>query len=554
MHKGAAPISTARGRAEPFASLLARGRRALGVALAQLVLRPDLRLMVAALGAGAAMVLPVAAALLVHGLDVRVEDEGWVAYDRTGSLDLAGAPRAPDAALARTVEDGRPLAAYVVGDTRVTPTQTWAMGTPPSDYAGRPAPSRPLLLLGADDLLVHPDRIPGAPVVAAYFAQPVTWPGVVVLPARGSDAFESAGASDVRGTLGWLLAVAVPAAALVAVLFCDQEAREGSRNAAILAALGRPRLGRRIVMLRGLLVVVLATLVSAAVGAGLYAQGGKSFHPEPFPVVAVALALGLPAVVAAVSGAIWATRRLADPTRLLRAPPDTQDPPGPRLGFLPLMARPLALGLRALPVALVAAALFVVNVGLPLAASGVPASLAGEADEWVLGSAGFGGGRTALAPAQALQYHDDMGIILGEVVLPTTLDGHATVLRGGDWAPLAAYHGLRLVSGDAGGLVLGEALAGRLGLRVGDEVAVQATDRAHVAWLSITGIAAAPGLLADEGFVSLATGQELAGMKPTEVSVVRARPPLARSACGPARGRPPHRSAVRGDSAAAPRR
>jgi len=504
-----------------------------GVVLGRLVLRPDVGLVVAVLGTAAAILLPAAGTLVLHGLDVRVDDPLRLVY-ASGGGPVRWPVEGPQPDLAVTVaeRDGLVLAAYTVGPPGVEPGQARPM--PRAPEAGPPVLHLEILprattvadLVPADAFLVHASELPERPSTAALFGGAVEAPAWVV-PARGADAFEAGGAEDLRGSTVVLVTLSLPAVALVAGVFADHEARARRRTAATLAALGRPSLGRDLLVGRVLLMSLLALAVAAAMVLALSTLGGAAFRPPTTPWGALGLALGVPTVVAAASGAVRAAR--TDGLRLLRAPPDEQDPPGPRLAWLPTPARPLVLGVRLLPVLLVAAALFVADVGVPIGAASVPVALAGGDDEWIVG-AGEGlvaGGRTATAPAESLRYHPDIGAIVAEVLLPTTLEGRTVVLRGGAWADLATYHGLHLVEGappGPRGIVLGAGLADRIGARVGDAVAVQAVDRPLVETLRVDGLYDGPPILRQEGLVGLERGQALAGLAPDQATLLRVTP------------------------------
>ncbi|MGB0652315.1 MAG: hypothetical protein ACPGQL_03860 [Thermoplasmatota archaeon] len=512
--------------------------------LERLVLRVDRRLLVASAGVAAALLLPLAALLVLGGLEGASDPAVMVERRDGGPLDLDGLPRVQLAAAQTTLPepDGRLLVAYTVDRLQVIetpPDRVWAMpqaDRTPVQLDGesiRPRATAARDLVPTDALLVHRDHVEG-PVTRALLAQPppadvVQRQDLVVTP-RGVEGFASASIDGLQEN-GLLLALgSLPAVTLIAVAFADLEARQQARTVATLAALGKPRLGRRLVVLRAWLMLGLGAGLAAGAAAGLYFLGDDAFRPSPVPVLELLAAGALPSI-AGVAVATWRVRRsVGDPHALLRAPPQDQEPPSWRFG--PAWLQPIAMGTRAWPLILVAAMLFVVNVGFPLSAALVPAAVAGEDGEVVVGAdAGLVlGGRASAALPEIMQHDPAVEEIVGEVVVATVITGEAVILRGGDWDALADYHDLELRSGEIPGegeILLGQRLSDRLGVHAGDRLDVPAAHHAHVLSLRVVGTYDATGLLADEAIVDLATGQHLAGLTLEQVTVVRARPDSA---------------------------
>ncbi len=483
----------------------------------RLWLRPDRRFLVAALGIAAAILVPVAGTLVIQGLDVQIANDDWIAY-RVDGQEL---PAGLDAELAVRFEseNGVPVAAYVIGPPRVDIDES-ANGA-----SGLRASNRALAtpLVPAGTALVHPDTLSGdRPHVALFDGRP-SIPGAIVAPARGPDAFEAAGVASLQAQTLVLVLASVPAVALVAMAFGDHEARQRARSAATLAALGRPSLGRRILMLRVLWLMAWAVAFATVVGFLLWRFGGPAFHPEDTRPLGLAAAIAVPAALGGGIGMLWAARRLGSGEERLRVPPADNDLPGRRLGWLPVLLRPVTLGTRILPLLLVAGLLFGVNLGFPIAAASVPAAIAGGSNEWVIGSDGgiaFGGSADA-RPAAVMALDPAIDAIVAERLLPTLLNGEPVLVRGGDLASLAAYHGVRGIDGP--GLWLGQALAARLDLAPGDTVTIQGADPV-VARLSVQGIYAGGGVLTDEALLDNTAAGALTGHAPGEATVLRMRP------------------------------
>ena len=484
-------------------------------------LQLDRRFLVAALGAAAAILLPVAATLVLSGIAPQVDPStGWLLMAEEGeSLALPDEVRR---AVWYHEIDGTPIAVIVRGDPIVAPGQAGTLVGANVTLAGTTYEGvvrERLALIPDGAVLLHPSDEAGL-AQAAWLDGPV--PGAVL--ARGGDAFEQLGVEDLRNSF-WLLVIAsLPATVLVASAFAGQEVRERLRSAATLTALGAPELARRILIFRVLLVAGLGGFLAAAMGGGLWAFGGSTFRPADTPVLAVFLAVALPTLAAAVAGSAVVLWRLRDPAGLLQGA-GQGDATEPRIP-LPLQARPLTLGVRIVPVILLAAMLFVVDLGFPLAAAQIPAAIAGQGDEWVEGAESdiSIGGAVLAGPGEVLRFHPDVEDAIAEIVLPTTLDGRPVLVRGGSFDDLARYHGLTLTQGDASGWVLGHKTADRLGLEVGDVVRTQSAVRPLPAWVPITGIYQASGLLADEAVAPADDARQLADLSEGQASVVRVRP------------------------------
>jgi hypothetical protein len=490
--------------------------------LLRLALRPDRALLVAALGTAAAILLPVASTLVLAGVTAH-RSEGWIAYpsDPDGSLRLDGGP-SPTLVLAVSLANAS-RAAYVVGDPIVAPGAR--LGMPFS--AVKPRSDHLLPLVGDDLVLVHPDDLGPSRVTAALFDHQPVVAGATVAPARGADAFEQATTDALRSQGLALIALSVPAVCLVAYAFARQEVRSQARRAATLSALGGHRLALAILSGRMLLMAAVAGAVAAAVGAGLYYAGPSLFHPADAPKLRLAAALLVPTVAAAAGGMVAVWRGAADPNAALRGPGrDVEDDVSVRL---PLAVRPLLVGLRLLPVLLLASALFVVDVGFPAAAARTPASLAGGPGEWVVGVENglvIGAGTNA-SVADVAGLDPRVEAIVAESIIPTLLGSHPVVLRGGNWTALADYHALGLGEGRApraDEVVLGSRAAARYGWHIGDRLVVQGSARPEARVIRVSGVAQAAGPESDEGFVSQETGRELASLLPGQANVIRFRP------------------------------
>ncbi len=511
--------------------------------VARLALQPDQRLIVATLGVAAALTLPLAGVLVLTGLDVAPTGEGYlVVAEDLGGFDATILGVGVEKAVAAVTVDGRTLAAYVAGPTVLDPGRAQAMplaSLEPLSHRGTnftlgaPRTSH-LDLVPGDAILLHPDDLGPASTVAAHtLRQPaaaqLAAQGLVAMPSRGSDAYAVNSVRGLGDSAFILIAASLPAVALTAAAFADLEARGRARLAATMAALGSARAGRAVVLVRVAWMLSLGAGAAAATALGLYLFAGDAFHPKPLPLWTLLAAGALPTGLGLVVGLWRAHRSLGAGAALLRSPPSEREPPSRRVPILPPQAQPLLLGTRLLPLMFLAAALLVVDLGFPLAAAGVPAAVAGGEDEVVIGArpGAVLGGEAGLRRATALAHDPDVTRLAAEVLIPTAVGSNPVLLRGGDWEQLAAYHDVRLKTGDAPGpdeVALGDRLAKRLGVGVGDELLIPAAFRPHARLVEVSGIYTAPGLLPDEGLLPLATAQDLANLEADRVSVIRAGP------------------------------
>ncbi len=494
--------------------------------------RPDRRFLVAALGIAAAILLPVAGTLVIQGLDIQVDEDAWIMYRADGGPLPRDIPA--HTALRFETENGAPVAAYVIGEPLVGLDES---ANDPSGTLRAATRTIDAPLLPPGTALVHPGTLIGTEPHVALLDKPVELTGIIVAPARGPDAFETAGLESLQSQTIILVLASVPAVALVAVAFGDHEARQRARSAATLAALGRPQLGRAILALRFLWLMTWAVAMATVLGFLLWRFGGPAFRPEDTQPLGLALAIAVPATLGGIVGLWWAMARIGNGEERLRTPPAENDAPGARIGWLPVLARPIALGTRLLPLLLVAGILFGINLGFPLAAASVPAAIAGGSGEWVIGSDGgisFGGTADA-RPADVMALDPDIDAIVAERLLPTLVNGQPTIIRGGDLAALAAYHGANGVG--ESGLWLGERLAERLGVGPGDAVRVQAT-QPYVATIVVAGIFTGGGVLADEALLDNEAAGELTGHAPGRATVLRMRPDTDEARSALSRGRP----------------
>jgi cell division protein FtsX len=501
------------------------------VALPRLVLRPDARLAAGALGVAAAIALPLVATLVLSGLQpVEGEGGGAVAYAPDGGILRLPDGLEPRLAVAQAEREGRTWVAYVTGPPVVQPGHARA----PPGHSGPlrlgqanltiDAGTTELPLVPPGAVLVHPSQLAGAPMVAALLDRPASVPGATVVPARGAQAFEEQTTAGIRTAGLAAVAGSVPVAALVVATFARLEMRERRHQAAVLAALGGARQARWVLWGRIALVVALGAATAAVLAALAWRLGGPSFRPDPLPIARLAVAAAVPSLGGLLAGlaATWGFQRELHAT-LRRGPRE----PAPAQVRWPLSLRPLVTGFGLVPALLLSATLFVVDVGFPLAASGVPAQVAGGPGEWVSGSA-FGirpGVGVPEAPAVAARLDPRVERVLAETVAPTLLGGVPVVVRGGSWGELAGYHGLELIGAEPGpGIVLGERLARRQGWEAGDRLVLQGAHRPFVHLVQVRGIASAEGLPADEAFVGPELGRSLAGLPEGQVSFVRVRP------------------------------
>lgn len=476
--------------------------------LVKLAVRPDRGVILAACGLAAGILLPLVGTLILAGLAPTVPGP-WIAYAPPGTpLHLSEAP-VPDWVLAASADGTR--FAYRVGDPGVLPGQQRVVTLP-----GLPPQAT----------LVHPDDLGPAADVMAGFSGPVRVPYAIVAPARGADAFEVLTTQNLQAQSFALIVLSVPAVALVAATFANHEVRARRQQSAILASLGGARQAYAILVTRVALAVAGGAGLATLIGFSLYSWGPTILHPDDAPRLGLALAIVLPIGISGLTGATvaWVTHRRMD---ILRSGGPQGE--GDVSVHAPLPLRPLLLGYRPLLVLMVAGLLFAANVGFPLAAAKIPASLAGGNNEWILGANdGLAVGQSVDGRVAAvLRFDSNVKAALAETVSPTLINGVPAIVRGGAWTQLQPYHGLRLESGsspDDGTIVLGERLAGRLQATVGDQVVIQGADRADVVLLRVSGLVTGSGLLLDEAFSSAGTGERLANLAAGQATLVRVRP------------------------------
>ncbi|MHB8633344.1 MAG: hypothetical protein ACYDBQ_05160 [Thermoplasmatota archaeon] len=511
------------------------------MAVARLALHPDARLAVAGAGVAAAILLPLMTLFAIEGLAARASPpDAWIVEGANGQpFDAHAFATPPQQAVSRLVLD-RPIVAYVVGAPGVASGHAVPMPAAPTtrlivngstltlDPQGAPGD-----LVSFGDTLVSPSLVPATATEALFLSSPspadLARQNLVSVGIPGAQAYRTAGVAELRATTLVLVGASLPIVALVALGFGDLEAKSLSRTVATLSALGRPDLGSWIVAVRSLIVAAIGMGLATLVALAIYAVGPSAFHPHPFPRWQAVLAVALPGAVAW-TVAFFRSRLQLPPVRLLRSPPGESEPPSRRVPKLRGDWQPILMGTRALPVMVLAALLFAVDLGFPLSAASVPGAVAGANGEIVSGNfdrvSDLLEGSTPQAPADALRFDPTLSGVLGEVLVPTTLAGHPVIVRGAPWDRAVTYYGLHLVEGGAPttGIVLGTAVAGRLGLRVGHVVVVPATSRSYARALTVQGIFHGPSLLEDEGYTSLSTAQDLAGLPPGQVTLIRARP------------------------------
>ncbi|MHB1261324.1 MAG: hypothetical protein ACYC2H_06375 [Thermoplasmatota archaeon] len=491
--------------------------------LARLVVRPDRAMAIAALGMAAGILLPVLGSLALANLAVPPSGP-WVAYAPAGGqLDVSKASQAPSWVIAQSQADPN-LVAYRVGDPIVEPGDRLAMpeATVPSTHLA----STLLPGLRPDQVLIHPSDLGRSRDVVAGFTGAASLPGAITAQQRGADAFEVATTGALRTQAGFLIALSVPAVALVASAFARQEVRARERQSATLSALGGTRMATLLLLWRTGLTACLGGGIALVAGYAIYRFGGSLFHPADAPRHTIELAIALPTLAGIAVGAFWSWRDRASMESLRSAGPAGENDVG--MG-VPAQARPLLLGLRPLAILLLAATLFVADVGFPLAAAKVPAALSGGLDEWIFGAdEGLQVGRgIGVGSAEILHLDERVEAALAETVAPTLLDGSPVVVRGGTWARLATFYGLHLVAGEAPGLygiAIGDRLAERQGLDVGDTVVLQGGNGPTAFTLTVSGIARGPTLLRDEAFLAEPTGRWVAGVGAGQASLVHVRP------------------------------
>lgn len=514
------------------------------MSLSRLAVRVDGRLLVAALGLAAAFLVPLAGVLASKGLAATVGVEAGGLHvaqpgEGLGGVDLVDLGQATWVLAGRDV-GGRHLVAFVQGPTVVAAGQA---------YDGGP-PGRVLRILdqnlttiqpnaapvGPGLTLVHPSVLGSATPEAAFFRSN---PGNL-LPARGPDAFEVAGIADLQDQTWALVFISLPVVILVAAAFARLEAKALSDVVALVAALGKPERAGQLLVVRVLLLVGLGAVACLA---ALYALTLLRLLPVQWDAVLsrpVLLALLVLAGSAALAGATVGWRITLRPRSALRAKPALGDEP--RLGFLPLPLRPWIAGWRLLGVFVLVGAVVALDVGLPLAASGIPASLAGEDGEWVLGgtTTSITSGRALEAAANVMALDPEVDAIVAETFVPTTLQGKPFLLRGGQWASMSTYHGVGLTEGRApltGEVALGVRAAQAFGLGLGDSLMV-AGETGLLGRFQVVGLVDGSGLIPDEGVLEPGDARRMANLPAGTVHALRLRPETPEAVAAVQRGTP----------------
>ncbi len=499
--------------------------------LARLAFRVDRRLVLACLGLAAAILVPVAGVLATATLEPTLDPkQGSVAIsDSPKGLDLDRLPRTAWA-LAGRDSDGRHVVAFVEGPTLVGPLQAYDGGSPGRHIRvlgeNLTTVSLGRTVVGPGMTLVHPSVLGVAPVEAASFPGRAPEAGTPFFPARGADGFELVGIADLRDGTAALAAVSLPLVLLVASAFARLEARSLAGVVALVSALGKPERAGQVLIARVLLVTAIGAALTVA---GLAAAIQVHFLPVGWDVLAsrsLAIAVALPTGAAALAGSAVAWAATVRTRATLRSKPSLGDEG--RLGFLPVRGRPLLTGWRLLGVFCLVGLVVALDVGLPIAASSVPAALAGEDDEWVVGAAAASltSGRANEAPAAVMAQDPAVDAIVAEVFVPTVLRGHPVIARGADWDSLSQYHGLELAEGDAprgGEIALGSRAAAALEAEVGDALVLPGVN-GILARLEVSGIYRSAGLLGDEAVLSMGDARALAELPGGTVHVLRMKP------------------------------
>lgn len=502
----------------PNASRAVRNER---FVLLRLVLRPDQASLAATAGLAAAILLPVVATLVVAGLHP-VIDGDWMAYPPEGESLQWNTSKIPPTLVVKVADNGL-HAAYIVGNPVVNPGAQLAM--PEANSPDTPRASLTLDGLRPDQVLVHPQDLGAGRVVLATFPERTTVVGATVSPSRGSDAFEDATTSALRGQSMLLIGASVPAVAILASAFARQEIRARIRMTATLAVFGGARRAFLVIAARTGLVVTAAFLLATMIAYGLHLRGGI-FDPPDDPEGLIAAALIVPTAAAWLTCLVWAGLATRAVKQLKMGGPSGEDDVAVRW---PAALRPVLLGLRPLLFFFLAAVLFMVDVGFPLAAAEIPASLAGGSNEWVFGADdGLHVGRgVPVGVARVAALDSRVDAVVGETVTPTLANGIPLVIRGGEWSSLATYHGLKVNQGQApqeSQIALADRAARRLQVEIGDHIQVQGGNRPDIIRLQVSAILDAPGPLRDEAFVSEPLGRRLADLPPGQANLLRMRP------------------------------
>lgn len=507
------------------------------MALARWALRLDGRLAIAALGTAAALLIPLAGTLAIHSLDSDdVVEPGWVLVHPDGeAVRISDLPERPERAVRLERGADRQLASYVLGDPRVGKDDALAMPLAPAEPLPglRTRPGGPLALVPSTATLVHPSRMADAGVAdalhttSAEVRDRLVAFGLRALPADGGHAYLESSIGQVQSAAFALTAASIPVVAVVAAAFADLDAAEMSRTAAVVSALGHSRRARLLLMGRVVLLVVASALAALLVAGVLY-RSSAAFRPSPLPFGDLALGVGLPAL-AAVAAGLWRSARSSRSLGTVLRAPAQQVVASPPIPGVPPRAQPLLLGSRLLAPILLAALLFMVDVGFPLAVAEVPQALTGGPGEAVrLDATGnLLGSTTDARLADVATLDPAVSAASAEILAPTVAGGEPLLVRGGEWERLAAFHGLLLTAGSPpqpGETVVGATLAARLGLDVGDRLVVPAVSRPLARSFVVAGTFAGGGLLESEAVVGLPDARDLAGLGRHQATVVRARP------------------------------
>lgn len=477
-----------------------------------------------------AMVVPAAGLGATQSLRVASELDGWVVAAPDGAAFTLPA-HLVFKAVAIEHRGGVQWAAYVVGDAGVAAGRAVAMPLapdPPLPAGSWTRSSVALPLIPSTAVLVSPQALTDTSVDAAWVKseagrQAALDAGLLTAPATGTAAFALQGIEQVRQGTWLLVLLTIPVVAFVGLAFADLEARDQLRRSGVLAALGRPGLASVLLVLRLGVLVALAAGVACLVAVGVLAKTG-SVDRSDLPLLALVALPGLAGWLLGSWRMHFLTRGAAQTLRTAATVPRS-----PLLPGLNPLRQPLVLGLRALPGLCLAALLFVADVGFPLAIGAVPASFTGPPGELTVTSTPEAvlTGRTLEAFAGLSQQLPQLDAAVAEVLVLTSIASHPILLRGSSWPDAKVFHDLRLERGSSpndGELVLGTGAARRLELAVGDSVLVPASQRAYAVQLRVVGVYAATQPFDDEGWVSLPTGRDLAGLGPDAVTVVRFKP------------------------------
>lgn len=497
------------------------------MSLSRLAVRVDGRLVVAALGLAAAFLVPLAGALASKGLAATVSpDAATLAVAQPGDALAIDADRATWVLAGRDA-DGQHIVAFVKGPAVVTAGQAYDGGPPgrllrvEGQTLTTIQPTTPPV--GPGFLLVHPTVLGAATPEAAFYAKGSP---SGLLPARGPDAFEVAGIRDLQDQTWALVFISLPVVILVASAFARLEAKSLGNVVAVVAALGKPERAGQLLVAR---VLVLVALGSAGCLAALYALALLGLVPAGWTAVLtrpILIALLVLAGSAAVAGATVGWAVTLNPRSALRGKASLGDEP--RLAFVPLPTRPWITGWRLLGIFVLVGSVVALDVGLPLAASGIPASLAGADGEWVLGgtTTSITSGRALEAAANVMALDPDVEAIVAETFVPTTLSGSPFLLRGGSWSALSEYHGLALADGRAprsGEVALGVRAAKAFDLGLGDTLVV-AGETGLLGRFDVVGLIDGPGLVPDEGLLEAGDARRMANLPAGTVHALRVRP------------------------------